>query len=116
MTSQRTQKSDTPPLSLSNVSTRQLLELVNQFIQQHPPPVTRGRKPVYSEAFILTLALLRETRSLSFRQLRSRIIPELLADGTTPSLGTLAHRLHRVSQERRHALLGWLAQRLGALQ
>jgi hypothetical protein len=48
-----------PRITLSVLPARAIYQAVLQFTQQHPLPRTKGRKPLYSEALILTLALLR---------------------------------------------------------
>jgi len=82
---------------------------VTQFTQQHPLPRSRGRKPIYSEALILTLALLHTARRLSYRQLLFCVAPEVLPEEPLPALGTLMYRLQTIPDERWHALLHWLA-------
>ena len=84
---------------------RTIYHAVLQFTQQHPRPHTKGRKPLYSEALILTLALLRIARRASYRHLLFCLAPEALPDQPVPALGTLLYRLKTISDERWHALL-----------
>ena len=49
-----------PPITLSTLPARTIYHAVLQFTQHHPRPHTKGRKPLYPEALILTLALLRK--------------------------------------------------------
>jgi hypothetical protein len=58
-----------PPITLSTLPARTIYHAVLQFTQHHPRPHTKGRKPLYPEALILTLALLRTARRASYRQL-----------------------------------------------
>jgi hypothetical protein len=96
-------------ITLSTLRARAIYEAVTQFTQQHPLPRSRGRKPIYSEALILTLALLRTARRLSYRQLLFCVAPEVLPEEPLPALGTLMYRLQTIPDERWHALLHWLA-------
>jgi hypothetical protein len=84
---------------------RTIYHAVLQFTQQHPRPHTKGRKPLYPEALILTLALLRTARRASYRHLLFCLAPEALPDQPVPALGTLLYRLKTISDERWHALL-----------
>ena len=96
-------------ITLSTLRARAIYEAVTQFTQQHPLPRSRGRKPIYSEALILTLALLRTARRLSYRQLLFCVAPEVLPEEPLPALGTLLYRLQTIPDERWHALLHGLA-------
>jgi hypothetical protein len=96
-------------ITLSTLRARAIYEAVTQFTQQHPLPRSRGRKPIYSEALILTLALLRTARRLSYRQLLFCVAPEVLPEEPLPALGTLMYRLQTIPDERWHALLHGLA-------
>ena len=93
----------------STLRARAIYEAVTQFTQQHPLPRSRGRKPIYSEALILTLALLRTARRLSYRQLLFCVAPEVLPEEPLPALGTLLYRLQTIPDARGHALLHGLA-------
>jgi hypothetical protein len=93
----------------STLPTRAIYQAVTQFTQQHPLPRSRGRKPIYSEALILTLALLHTARRLSYRQLLFCVAPEVLPEEPLPALGTLLYRLQTIPDERWHALLHGLA-------
>ena len=93
----------------STLRARAIYEAVTQFTQQHPLPRSRGRKPIYSEALILTLALLRTARRLSYRQLLFCVAPEVLPEEPLPALGTLMYRLQTIPDARGHALLHGLA-------
>jgi hypothetical protein len=93
----------------STLRARAIYQAVTQFTQQHPLPRSRGRKPIYSEALILTLALLRTARRLSYRQLLFCVAPEVLPEEPLPALGTLLYRLQTIPEARWHALLHWLA-------
>jgi hypothetical protein len=77
-------------ITLSTLRARAIYEAVTQFTQQHPLPRSRGRKPIYSEALILTLALLRTARRLSYRQLLFCVAPEVLAGGAFARAGHTA--------------------------
>jgi hypothetical protein len=79
-------------ITLSTLRARAIYEAVTQFTQQHPLPRSRGRKPIYSEALNLTLALLRTARCLSYRQLLFCVAPEVLPEEPLPALGTLLYR------------------------
>ena len=96
-------------ITLSTLRARVIYEALTQFTQQHPLPRSRGRKPIYSEALILTLALLRTARRLSYRQLLFCVAPEVLPEEPLPALGTLLYRLQTIPDARWHALLHWLA-------
>ena len=96
-------------ITLSTLRARAIYEALTQFTQQHPLPRSRGRKPIYSEALILTLALLRTARRLSYRQLLFCVAPEVLPEEPLPALGTLLYRLQTIPDARGHALLHWLA-------
>jgi len=98
-----------PRITLSVLPARAIYQAVLQFTQQHPLPRTKGRKPLYSEALILTLALLRTARRASYRQLLFCRAPEALPDQPVPALGTLLYRLQTLADERWHALLSGLA-------
>ena len=93
----------------STLPARAIYEAVTQFNQQHPLPRTRGRKPIYSEALILTLALLHTAQGLSYRQLLFSVAPEVLPEEPLPAPGTLLYRLQTIPDERWHALLHGLA-------
>ncbi len=95
-------------ITLSTLPARAIYEAVLQFTQQHPLPRRKGRKPIHSEALVLTLALLRTARRLSYRQLLFRVAPEVLPEEPVPALGTLLYRLQTIPDERWHALLNWL--------
>jgi hypothetical protein len=96
-------------ITLSTLRARAIYEAVTQFTQQHPLPRSRGRKPIYSEALNLTLALLRTARRLSYRQRLFCVAPEVLPEEPLPALGTLMYRLQTIPDERWHALLHGLA-------
>jgi hypothetical protein len=96
-----------PPITLSTLPARTIYHAVLQFTQHHPRPHTKGRKPLYPEALILTL--LRTARRASYRHLLFCLAPEALPDQPVPALGTLLYRLKTISDERWHALLSWLA-------
>jgi hypothetical protein len=98
-----------PPITLSTLPARTIYHAVLQFTQHHPRPHTKGRKPLYPEALILTLALLRTARRASYRHLLFCLAPEALPDQPVPAWGTLLYRLKTISDERWHALLSWLA-------
>jgi len=98
-----------PRITLSVLPARAIYRAVLQFTQQHPLPRTKGRKPLYSEALILTLALLRTAQRASYRQLLFCLAPEALPDQPVPALGTLLYRLQTLADERWHALLSGLA-------
>ena len=98
-----------PRITLSVLPTRAIYQAVLQFTQQHPLPRTKGRKPLYSQALILTLALLRTAQRASYRQLLFCRAPEALPDQPVPALGTLLYRLQTLADERWHALLSGLA-------
>ena len=98
-----------PRITLSVLPARAIYQAVLQFTQQHPLPRTKGRKPLYSQALILTLALLRTAQRASYRQLLFCLAPEALPDQPVPALGTLLYRLQTLADERWHALLSGLA-------
>jgi len=98
-----------PPITLSTLPARAIYHAVLQVTQHHPRPHTKGRKPLYPEALLLTLALLRTARRASYRHLLFCLAPEALPDQPVPALGTLLYRLKTISDERWHALLSWLA-------
>jgi len=56
------------PVTLSPISAHDLLSLAEQFTSQRPRKTPRGRKPLYPEALLLTLALLQVTTRASYRQ------------------------------------------------
>ena len=93
----------------STLRARAIYEAVLQFTQQHPLPRGRGRKPIYSEALILTLALLHTAQGPSYRQLLFSVAPEVVPEEPLPALGTLMYRLKTIPDERWHALLHGLA-------
>jgi len=93
------------PITLSTLPARALYHAVLQFTQHPPRPRTKGRKPLYPEALILTLALLRTARHASYRHLLFCLAPEALPDQLLPALGTLLYRLKTITDERWHALL-----------
>jgi hypothetical protein len=98
-----------PPITLSTLPARAIYHAVLQVTQHHPRPHTKGRKPLYPEALLLTLALLRTARRASYRHLLFCLAPEALPDQPVPALGTLLYRLKTISDERWHARLSWLA-------
>jgi hypothetical protein len=98
-----------PPITLSTLPARAIYHAVLQFTQHHPRPHTKGRKPLYPEALILTLALLRTARRASYRHLRVCLAPEALPDQPVPALGTRLYRLQTLPDERWHALRSGLA-------
>ena len=102
-------KRHNPRITLSVLPARAIYRAALQFTQQHPLPRTKGRKPLYSEALILTLALLRTAQRASYRQLLFCRAPEALPDQPVPALGTLLYRLQTLADERWHALLSGLA-------
>jgi hypothetical protein len=85
------------PITLSTLPARTIYHAVLQFTQHHPRPHTKGRKPLYPEALILTLALLRTARRASYRQLLFCLAPEALPDQPVPALGTLLYRLKTIA-------------------
>ncbi len=56
--------------TLTTVSAKTNLSIMQRFCQLHPLPKTRGRPRLYPEALILTLALLQVRNNASWRQLR----------------------------------------------
>ncbi len=88
---------------------RTISEASLQFNQHHPMPRRNGRNPTYSEALILTLALLHTARSPSYRQLLLRSAPERLPQEPMLAPSTLLYRLQTIPDARGHALLNWLA-------
>ena len=81
------------------VSLRQLRRAVEQGLKRigYERPVRRGRKPRYSEALIVTLALYMQQERLSIREVLQRARDELGEPMPVPS--TLVHRLHRMDPE-----------------
>jgi hypothetical protein len=85
------------PITLSTLPARTIYHAVLQFTQHHPRPHTKGRKPLYPKALILTLALLRTARRASYRHLLFCLAPEALPDQPVPALGTLLYRLKTIA-------------------
>jgi len=77
-------KRPNPPITRSTLPARIICHAVLQFTQQHPRLHTKGRKPLYPEALILTLALLRTARRASYRQMLVCLAPEALPDQPMP--------------------------------
>lgn len=101
--------------SLTMRSARTIFQLAQQFVWQNPAPKTRGRKPRYPEALILTLALLTKHGRHSYRALRQLAQAEF-PDTPLPAQGTLCYRLAHISETRWYAFLAWLAEQGIALE
>jgi hypothetical protein len=105
------------PITLKTLAAEDIYHLAEQFTHQHPrPKTTRGRKPLYPEALILTLALLQVAQQASYRQLLFGLAPQLLPTHALPALGTWLYRLQTLPEARWHALLTWLAEQGIALE
>jgi hypothetical protein len=105
------------PITLKTLAAEDIYRLAKQFTHQHPrPKTTRGRKPLYPEALILTLALLQVAQQASYRPLLFGLAPQLLPTHALPALGTLLYRLQTLPEARWHALLTWLAKQGIALE
>jgi hypothetical protein len=105
------------PITLKTLAAEDIYRLAKQFTHQHPrPKTTRGRKPLYPEALILTLALLQVAQQASYRQLLFGLAPQLLPTHALPALGTLLYRLQTLPEARWHELLTWLAKQGIALE
>ncbi len=98
------------PITLTTISANDIYHLAEQFTRQHPRKTTRGRKPLYPEALILTLVLLQTARRASYRQLLFGLAPEVLPNHALPALGTLLYRFQTIPETRWHAFLTWLAE------
>lgn len=61
--------------TLSTLCATVIYALVQRLCQSHSLPRTRGRPPLYPEALILTLALLRSRDHASFRRLLYALAP-----------------------------------------
>ncbi|MGQ9487592.1 MAG: hypothetical protein ACUVTY_07775 [Armatimonadota bacterium] len=116
----KTQKADAKIVrvqtsSLTTRSARTVFQLAQQFVWQNPAPRTRGRKPRYPEALILTFALLTKHGHHSYRALRQLAQAEF-PDTPLPALGTLCYRLAHISETRWRAFRAWLAEQGIALE
>ncbi|MGQ9657723.1 MAG: hypothetical protein ACUVV1_07455 [Fimbriimonadales bacterium] len=100
-------KHKTRKVSLKTLHPKIILQLARQFTQQNPLPTTRGRKPQYPEALLLTLALTMTAHQYSYRALQFWA-QVFFPDVSLPSLSTLWYRLVHIPPARWHAFLVWL--------
>ncbi|MFN4033202.1 MAG: hypothetical protein ACK4ME_06190 [Fimbriimonadales bacterium] len=78
-----------PQATLTTLPALTILRWMERFCQLHPTPKSRGRPPIYPEAFILTLALLQVRDGASWRQLRYARLPKVFPTHALPALRTL---------------------------
>jgi hypothetical protein len=100
-----------PKVTLTTITATDIYHLVEQFTRDRPRrKTTRGRKPLYPEALILTLALLQVAQRAPYRQLLFGLAPHLFPNQPLPALGTLLYRFQTLPEARWHELLTWLAE------
>jgi hypothetical protein len=104
------------PVTLKTLTATDIYHLAEQFTHDRPRPTTRGRKPLYPEALILTLAWLQVTQQAAYRPLLFGPAPSLLPDRALPALGTLLYQLKTIPESHWHAWLTWLAEQGLALE
>jgi len=75
-------------VTLTTITATDIYHLVEQFTRDRPlRKTTRGRKPLYPEALILTLALLQVAQRATYRQLLFGLAPPPLPQPTAPCIG-----------------------------
>ena len=98
-------------VTLTTITATDIYHLVEQFTRDRPlRKTTRGRKPLYPEALILTLALLQVAQRATYRQLLFGLAPHLFPSQPLPALGTLLYRFQTLPEARWHEVLTWLAK------